>query len=193
MDALKATEPVSVAAAGWNGEAAGHNSSGSESPCYAGVVMNESINSYVSGLSAAQLDSTIAELLSTKRRCEWLVCRYLADIADEKRFQQVGYFSDVFHYAKERLDLGVKLTRERVRIGKGLRDLPRIEEAFVRGDLSYSKVREITREDDEPTKVLIRQVLGAVAQFEKSVLVSKLKVARDRMRAQKEHPLPDAP
>ena len=36
--------------------------------------------------------------------------------------------------------------------------------------------------DDTPTAVLIRQVLGAVSQFEKAALVSKLKAARDRKR-----------
>ena len=34
--------------------------------------------------------------------------------------------------------------------------------------------------DDTPTAVLIRQVLGAVAQFEKTALVAKLKAARER-------------
>jgi DNA invertase Pin-like site-specific DNA recombinase len=34
--------------------------------------------------------------------------------------------------------------------------------------------------DDTPTAVLIRQVLGAVSQFEKAMLVSKLKGARER-------------
>jgi DNA invertase Pin-like site-specific DNA recombinase len=37
--------------------------------------------------------------------------------------------------------------------------------------------------DDTPTAVLIRQVLGAVAQFEKAMVVSKLKGARERKRA----------
>jgi DNA invertase Pin-like site-specific DNA recombinase len=37
--------------------------------------------------------------------------------------------------------------------------------------------------NDTPTAVLIRQVLGAVAQFEKAMVVSKLKGARDRKRA----------
>lgn len=36
--------------------------------------------------------------------------------------------------------------------------------------------------DDTPTAALIRQVLGAVAQFEKAALVAKLKGARDRQR-----------
>src|SRR5262249_3619016 len=41
---------------------------------------------------------------------------------------------------------------------------------------------ELTVADGEPTRVLIRQVLGAVAQFNKSCLVAKLRGARDRIR-----------
>jgi len=41
---------------------------------------------------------------------------------------------------------------------------------------------DITSGDDDPTRTLIRQVLGAVAGFEKSVLVAKLRASRDRMR-----------
>ena len=37
--------------------------------------------------------------------------------------------------------------------------------------------------EDTPTAVLVRQVLGAIAQFEKAQLVIKLRVARDRMSA----------
>jgi DNA invertase Pin-like site-specific DNA recombinase len=38
--------------------------------------------------------------------------------------------------------------------------------------------------DDTPTAKLIRQVLGAVAEFDKAMTVAKLKGARDRKRAQ---------
>lgn len=38
--------------------------------------------------------------------------------------------------------------------------------------------------EDTPTAVLVRQVLGAVAEFEKTSLVSKLKAARDRKKAE---------
>lgn len=37
--------------------------------------------------------------------------------------------------------------------------------------------------DDTPTAKLIRQVLGAVSEFEKAMIVTKLKAARDRKRA----------
>jgi DNA invertase Pin-like site-specific DNA recombinase len=36
--------------------------------------------------------------------------------------------------------------------------------------------------DDSPTAVLVRQILGAVAQFDKAMLVAKLRGARDRKR-----------
>ena len=37
--------------------------------------------------------------------------------------------------------------------------------------------------DDTPTSTLVRQIIGAVSQFEKAMLVSKLRGARDRKRA----------
>jgi len=37
--------------------------------------------------------------------------------------------------------------------------------------------------EDTPTAVLVRQILGAIAQFEKTSLVAKLKAARDPKRA----------
>jgi DNA invertase Pin-like site-specific DNA recombinase len=37
--------------------------------------------------------------------------------------------------------------------------------------------------EDTPTAVLVRQVLGAISQFEKASLVAKLKAARDRKQA----------
>jgi len=41
---------------------------------------------------------------------------------------------------------------------------------------------DLTVADDDPTRKLIRQVLGAVSEFEKSVLVLKLRAARERIR-----------
>jgi hypothetical protein len=36
--------------------------------------------------------------------------------------------------------------------------------------------------DDGPTSKLIRQILGALSEFDKAMIVAKLKGARDRMR-----------
>jgi hypothetical protein len=41
---------------------------------------------------------------------------------------------------------------------------------------------DLTVADNDPTRTLIRQILGAVAQFEKECVVLKLRSARDRKR-----------
>jgi DNA invertase Pin-like site-specific DNA recombinase len=41
---------------------------------------------------------------------------------------------------------------------------------------------DLTSDDDDPTRTLIRQVLAAVAQFDKTVTVLKLRAARERLR-----------
>lgn len=41
---------------------------------------------------------------------------------------------------------------------------------------------DLTANDDDPTKKLIRQILGAVAEYDKSITVLKLLAARERMR-----------
>jgi hypothetical protein len=126
-------------------------------------------------LGARELDRALVHLLEARRQTEWLLCRYLADIADERRFREIGYYSDILHYARDRLGLSVKSTRERLRIGRALRALPRVEHAFVAGRLGYSRVRELTRvataEDEEhwlelalmlPMRELERRVASVV-------------------------------
>jgi DNA invertase Pin-like site-specific DNA recombinase len=47
------------------------------------------------------------------------------------------------------------------------------------------RLREVEltkRDDDDPTRTLIRQILGAVAEFDKRVTVLKLRAARIRRR-----------
>ena len=69
----------------------------------------------------------------------------------------------------------------------------RIARDLMVGELIYAEFRklgvrvieteggtELTVEDMEPTKVLIRQILGAVAQFEKAIIVQKLNAGRRR-------------
>ena len=60
-------------------------------------------------------------------------------------------------------------------------------------EVGYAKLRERNIEliaadsptsfiDDTPTAILVRQVLGAIAQFDKTMTVAKLRGARERKR-----------
>jgi DNA invertase Pin-like site-specific DNA recombinase len=62
-----------------------------------------------------------------------------------------------------------------------------VQEAII-GDLRQRGIELISTEEpdlssDEPTRVLLRQFMGAVAQYEKTMIVLKLRGARQRIRA----------
>jgi hypothetical protein len=107
-----------------------------------------SSHDYHPELATSELIVQIRRLLATERRVGRLVCRYLADLADRihgQRDRELLAYVDEFHAAACFFDLGPREVRERVRIGRALRQLPRIEAAFIAGELSYSRVREVTR------------------------------------------------
>ena len=58
-------------------------------------------------------------------------------------------------------------------------------DAYLRGqDITLIAADSPTAfEDDTPTARLIRQILGAVSEFEKAMVVAKLRAARDRKKA----------
>ncbi|MBX3127633.1 MAG: hypothetical protein KF718_12995 [Polyangiaceae bacterium] len=103
---------------------------------------------YEPALPTRELIERVRALLADQRRAERLLCRYLAELAERVRGRndpELGAYADELHAARGCFGLGVRQTRERLRIGFALRTLPAIERAFVDGDLSYSRVREVTR------------------------------------------------
>jgi hypothetical protein len=103
---------------------------------------------YVADLATCDLINELRGLFATQRRAERLICRYLADLADRVQARkdiELQAYVDELHAARCFFQLGVRETRERVRVGRALRHLPQLEQAFVEGTLSYSRVREVTR------------------------------------------------
>ncbi len=110
--------------------------------------MNCRNDGYRAGLPTRQLIEALGRLFAGQRRIERLICRYLADLADciaAEPLTVLGGYSDIYHAGRVLFGLSVRAIRERVRIGQALRQLPRIERGFVDGQLSYSRVREVTR------------------------------------------------
>jgi hypothetical protein len=103
---------------------------------------------YRRGLATWELIVEVHQLLATERRTERLVCRYLADLADRVQQRQdlaLARYEDELHAARSCFGLGAREARDRIRVGRALRQLPQVERAFVEGELSYSRVREVTR------------------------------------------------
>lgn len=77
----------------------------------------------------------------------------------------------------ERLD---RLARDLYIQESILRDLWRLGREVVPVDSGIP-----AKEDDDPTRKLIRQILGAVAEFEKEIFVLKTRASRQRIRLKK--------
>lgn len=97
-------------------------------------------------------------------------------------------FSDLLTCAEE---YGVPIAVVVERVDRLARDLMVSElllaECRKRGVKVFSvdqgNLEDVASNGGDPTRILIRQIMGALAQWEKSVLVKKLKAARDRVKA----------
>lgn len=105
-------------------------------------------NEYFAELPTWQLIVEVRRLMAAECRAERLVCRYLADLADRVRQRSdatLMAYSDEFDAIRHCFGLGLREARERLRVGRALRQLPQLERAFVAGELAYSRIREVTR------------------------------------------------
>lgn len=91
------------------------------------------------------------------------------------------------HWLNWKCGIGHMMAREKVRVARALRDLPLIDEAFSRGEISYSKVRAMTRVATPDQEQFLLQVAhhGTAEQMEQLVRkyrrAKKLNEPRDEM------------
>ncbi|MBV9798139.1 MAG: DUF222 domain-containing protein [Solirubrobacterales bacterium] len=121
-------------------------------------------------LSLGELESEICELGA---HIAAATCRWLTLIAefDERRGWAADGIKSCAHWLSWRCSIGLGTAREHVRVAVRLRELPLVREAFSRGQLSFCKVRAITRiatiETEAELLELGRHATGA--QLEKIV------------------------
>ena len=78
---------------------------------------------------------------------DWRFVKLIAAM-DRTRGWREGGYCNLGNWLDHRCGLGPCAARERIRIGRALERLPRIDAAFREGVISYSKVRAITRVGD---------------------------------------------
>lgn len=64
---------------------------------------------------------------------------------DEKEYWKLCGVHTCAHWLNWQCGIGMNAAREKVRVARALQGLPKIDKAFARGEISYSKVRAITR------------------------------------------------
>ena len=116
------------------------------------------------------LEREICELAAhiAAATCRWL--ELLAEFDDRGGWAEWGIKSCA-HWLSWRCSLGLRAAREHVRVAHRLKELPVVKEAFSRGELSYCKVRALTRVATAATEVglveIARHATGA--QLEKLI------------------------
>jgi hypothetical protein len=141
------------------------------------------------GSELDRLEHEILTLCGHINAAEYRFLRLLADYDRAGGWERHGVASCV-QWLNWQCGIGAVAARERVRTARALESLPLISEAFERGELSYSKVRAMTRvatRENESTLLTIA-LHGTATQLEK--LVRKYRWVRrqyDAERVQVQH------
>jgi Domain of unknown function (DUF222)/HNH endonuclease len=140
--------------------------------------------------SIADLERELCELAAhlAAATCRWLLL--LAEFDQRGGWAEWGVKSCA-HWLSWRCSFGLGAAREHVRVARRLRELPLLAEAFGSGELSYSKVRAITRVATAETEPQLVQLgLHATgAQLERLVRSYRGALAATQDAAERAHEL----
>lgn len=90
------------------------------------------------------LDRELRELRRLRQHLEALTGRILLTMARVGLFKPL-YFTDIGHYAMERLGLGSSTAAELKSVERWLFEMPTVARAYYRGELGLSKVKELVK------------------------------------------------
>ncbi|HEY8763044.1 MAG TPA: DUF222 domain-containing protein [Solirubrobacteraceae bacterium] len=138
--------------------------------------------------SILQLEQEICELAAhlAAGTCRWLL---LIEEFDRRRGWAEWGVRSCAHWLSWRCSIGLVAAREHVRVARRLPDLPRVRRFFGSGELSYSKVRAVTRVATPETEdKLVELALHATgAQLDKLIRGYQSALAATLATAQTAH------
>lgn len=105
---------------------------------------SRSVSSDLNDLSHAELELAIATLSAEIDAAEHRLLTLIRHFDQRQRHRDHGLPSAAA-WLSWRVGLGPVAAREKVRVAKALGELPKIDAAFARAEVSYSKVRAMTR------------------------------------------------
>ena len=109
---------------------------------------------------------------------------------DEKNYWGLPGLCSCAHWLNMQCGIGMNAAREKVRVATALKDLPLISKAFSRGELSYSKVRAMTRVADQSNEEYLMMIArhGTAHHVEKLVSqYRRCKRLQDTDNANRQH------
>ena len=131
----------------------------------------------------AELRCAVTDMAARINHADWRFIKLIAAMDRRRGWDERGY-CNLGNWLDHRCGLGPCAARERVRIGRALERLPRIDAAFRDGVLSYSKVRAVTRVATRETEAMLLAIAGrsSAAQLESLVRTHERIDTPDRER-----------
>ena len=127
--------------------------------------------------AAEKLGAEITELCSYIYAAEARFLTLIREFDEKEYWSHLGMCSCA-HWLNFKCGIGMNAAREKVRVAHALAGLPKISEKFAAGELSFSKVRALTRIADETNEDFLLMIAkhGTAHHVEK--LVSKYRSAQ---------------
>ena len=124
-----------------------------------------------------KLGDQITELCSCLYAAESRLLNLIHEFDEKKCWADLG-FGNCAHWLNFKCGIGANAAREKVRVARALATLPKIDKGLSRGELSYSKVRAMTRIADASNEDYLMMIAkhGTAHHIEK--LVSKYRTAK---------------
>ena len=124
-----------------------------------------------------QLGAEITRLCSHIYAAEARLLNLIRIFDERKYWEELGLCSCA-HWLNFKCGIGMNAAREKVRVANALAELPKISTAFEKGQLSYSKVRAMTRIADNSNEDYLLMIAhhGTAHHVEK--LVAKFRTAQ---------------
>ncbi len=130
---------------------------------------------------ADALEREITDLCAQINAASYRLLQLVAELDDESPWGAWGLVSCA-HWLNWRCGIGMNAAREKVRVAHALKQLPQISASFATGELSFSKVRAVTRIADPENE---RDLLD-LARYATAAQVEKLVRAYRRVGRQAE-------
>ncbi len=126
---------------------------------------------------AEDLGARITELCSQIYAAEYRLLALIREFDEHECWAELGLASCA-HWLNFKCGIGMNAAREKLRVAHALAGLPKISERFARGELSYSKVRAMTRVANEGNEDYLLMIAehGTAHHVEK--LVAKCRQAK---------------
>jgi len=136
-----------------------------------------------------ELESKITELWGYLNAATYRFLTLVAEFDREKAYERHG-LANTAQWLNWQCGIGAVAGREKVRVARALEHLPEIADAFAKGEISYSKVRAMTRAATPANESVLVSVArhGTAAHIEKLVKKFEWTQRRDAANAaQRQH------